>query len=72
MQSTIKDQTTIMVGNSVMVSYLHDKEVGVVHIELDRAEEVLHTRRCGIAAVNQVLVATPNHHLRDPRGREQC
>ena len=51
-----------------MASHLHDEEVGVVDVQLDRAEEVLHSRGRGIAAVDQVLVAASNHHLRQGAG----
>ena len=37
--------------------------MGVVDVQLDRSEEVLHARGCGIAPIDQVLVPPPNHHL---------
>lgn len=42
---------------------LHDEEVGVVHIQLHRSEQVLHSRGCGIATIDQVPVATTNDNL---------
>ena len=42
---------------------LHDEEVRVIDVKLDRAKEVLHSRRRGIAAVDQILISTSNHNL---------
>ena len=42
---------------------LHDEEVGIVDIELHRAEHVLDTRVVGVAAIDQVLVASTNNNL---------
>ncbi len=42
---------------------LHNEEVRVVDVELDRPEQVLHSRGCGIAPIDQVLIATTNHNL---------
>ena len=42
---------------------LHDQEVRVVHIQLNRSEQVLHSRGHSIAAIDQVLVATSYHNL---------
>ena len=42
---------------------LHNQEVRVVNVELDRSEQILHSRGCGIASIDQVLIATTNHNL---------
>lgn len=42
---------------------LHDQEVWIVHIQLNRAKEVLYSRGRGIAAIDQILVASTNHNL---------
>jgi len=42
---------------------LHDQEMWIVHIQLHRTEQVLDTRVVGITAVDEVLVAAPNHDL---------
>ena len=44
---------------------LHNQEVWIVHIELHRAKQVLYSRRRGITAVDQILVASSNHNLRE-------
>ncbi len=44
--------------------HLHDEEVGVVDVQLDRVEEVLHAPRLGHVPVDEVLVAPANDHLR--------
>lgn len=44
---------------------LHDQEVRVVHIQLNRTKEVLYSRRRGVTAIDQILVASPNHNLRE-------
>lgn len=44
---------------------LHDQEVRVVHVQLNGAKEVLYSRGCGITAIDQILVASPNHNLRE-------
>ena len=46
--------------------YLHDEEVRVVHVELHGAEQVLHARGSGVAAINEILVSPANHHLNTP------
>lgn len=42
---------------------LHDEEVWIVHVELDRVEEVLHSTLLSVDAVDEVLVLASNHHL---------
>ncbi len=42
---------------------LHDQEVRVVDIQLNRAKEVLDSRGRGITAIDQILVASTNHNL---------
>ena len=42
---------------------LHNQEVRVVDIELNRAKEVLHSRGCGITTIDQVLITSTNHNL---------
>jgi hypothetical protein len=37
--------------------------VRIVNVELNRSEEVLDTRGCGITAIDEVLVPTSNDHL---------
>ena len=44
-------------------THLHDQEVRVVHVELDRVEEVLHADGLGVVAVDEVLVAPANDDL---------
>jgi hypothetical protein len=47
---------------------LHDEEVRVVNIELDRAEEVLNALGLRVVPVDEVLVAAPNDHLLNSGG----
>ena len=42
---------------------LHNKEMWVVNIELNRAEEILYPAVVSIAAIDEILVTTTNHHL---------
>lgn len=42
---------------------LHDEEVGIVDIELDRTEQVFHCARIGIATIDQVLLLPTNNNL---------
>ena len=42
---------------------LHDQEVRIVDIELNRTKEVLDSRRRGIATVDQILVTSSNYNL---------
>lgn len=42
---------------------LHDQKVRIVHVQLNGAEEVLYSRGRGIAAIDQILVASTNHNL---------
>jgi hypothetical protein len=43
---------------------LHDQEVRIVDIQLNRAKEVLDSRGRGITAIDQILVASTNHNLK--------
>lgn len=46
-------------------NYLHDKEVRVVNIELNRSEQVLHSGFIGIASIDQVLIMTAKDNLKE-------
>ena len=42
---------------------LHDEEVGVVHVQLDRVEEIGHLPRGLDLSVDQILALPPDEHL---------
>ena len=42
---------------------LHDQEMRVINIQLDRAEQILNSGRCGIASIDQVFVTATNNNL---------
>ena len=44
-------------------SPLHDEEMGIVDIELDRSEEILHPIVLDVAAVDEVLILAPDDDL---------
>lgn len=46
-----------------MCTYLHNEEVWIVDIQLDRSEEVLYSGGRGIAPIDKILVPSSNHNL---------
>jgi len=48
---------------SCMCTYLHNEEVWIVDIQLDRSEEVLYSGGRGIAPIDKILVPSSNHNL---------
>ena len=43
--------------------YLHNQEVWIVDIELNRTEQVLHSGVVGIAAINEIFIPATNNNL---------
>ena len=48
-------------------THLHDQEVGVVDIQLDTVKQILHLIHLCAVTLDQVLVATSQHHLSTDR-----
>ena len=46
-----------------MCTYLHNEEVWIVDIQLDRSEEVLYSWGRGIAPIDKIFVPSSNHNL---------
>lgn len=50
-------------------SALHDQEMWVVDVKLDRAKEILYPCVVGVASVDEVFVLTTNYNL---DGEKKC
>ena len=46
-------------------SSLHDEEVRVIDIKLNRAEQILHSRVISITAIDHVFVSSSNNNLKE-------
>lgn len=49
--------------NAAARTDLHDEEMGVVDVEADGAEQVLHPGVVGVDSIDEVLIPTSNYHL---------
>ena len=48
-------------------SSLHDKKMRIVHIQLNRPEQILNSSVVCIASINEVFISTSNHDLRNDK-----